>query len=85
MTDALEFEVPGDCSPEHLQSLMEPRRRAWLESSLAQPILGLLYSGTSEDRERLRTEMGAALADAGSSATVVRFGDESPQDEPTPS
>jgi len=76
MNNALEFEVPSDCSPEYLMSLMEPHRRAWLTRSLGGITLVLIYAGTSEDREEARAEIAAGLAEAGSATVVGRFRDE---------
>lgn len=72
----LSYVLPTDCDHEYVRGLIEPRRGAALDRFLAGTYLEVGYNGTDPDREAARTEITAALAQAGSRHTDVRFEDD---------
>ncbi|GAB2585210.1 hypothetical protein [Microlunatus antarcticus] len=69
----LQCQIPEDCSPDYLLSLIPPARGAWLDRRLAGTGLVVRSNGSDHDRQLARDEIQAALAQANSLTTTIEL------------
>lgn len=76
MTTFLELPLPDGCSAAYVGSLLPVRRHPLPTSDYDGESLRVEWTGEPQDREVARTEIRAALAEAGIAAAAVRFFDD---------